>query len=287
MVRVYGKEFSFPKKYALYSGMGIFAFVFVALIYSAFGRDPDGVSNFFQAFINWSETGSNGNGHQKPFEYWIKVFSAYEWPTLVGLALSPLALLKMPSSVRLLSVMSVGVLLAYSIVSYKTPWCLLCFQWGFVLIFGYWCSRWWDHYRAFILILISVLGIHSLVQAHDVAFVNVDADDSYYIYGQTYRTLMPPISEILKKVEENPELKKTLRIQVLSAYTWPLPFLLGEINQAAYHSVQNAPERFDADYIFIDENLEQNYSSRIVGQYSRQVVKARQWASPMVILEKQ
>lgn len=286
MIRVYGKEFTFPKKYSWYGGMALIAFVMVAVVYSALGRDENGITNFFQAFNLWSETGSKGNGHQKPFDYWIVVLAKYEWPTLIGIALSPLALRKVPQAIRLLSVVSVGVLMAYSIVNYKTPWCLLSFQWGFVLVFSYWCSHWMERMKYLVVLLLGVVGVHSAIYAYDVAYVNVDADDSYYIYGQTYRELMPPVQVILDRVKADPALKDTMRIQVISAYTWPLPYLLGEIRMVGYHSEQNAPVKLDADYLFIDELLESKYAPRIVGNYSRIVVKARQWASPMVIYTK-
>ncbi len=286
MVRIYAKEYSFPKKYSYYSGMSLIAFFVVILVYSALGRDEKGITNFFQAFNFWSETGSKGNGHQKPFEYWILVFAKYEWATLAGVVLAPFALMKMPQSIRLTSVVSVGMLLAYSIVNYKTPWCLLSFQWGFVLVFAYWCSRLWDKNKKTVAFVLAIVGIQSVYQAYDVSFVNVDADDSYYIYGQTYRDVMVPIQQILNRVKEDPSLKKTLRIQVISQFTWPLPFLLGEINQVGYHTEQNAPDQLDAEYVLIDQLLEPKYASRLVGKYDRVVYRARQWASPMVFFTK-
>jgi uncharacterized protein (TIGR03663 family) len=287
MTRVYGKEFKFPKKYSYYAGMSLIGFLIVAVVYSAFGRDPDGISNFFQAFNFWSETGTKGNGHQKPFEYWFKVFGSYEWATLIGVFLSVLALKKVPSPIRLLSVMSMGLLMAYSIVNYKTPWCLLSFQWGFVLIFAYWCSQYWKKYQTWIMILFGIIAVQSAYQAIDVSYVNVDSENSYYIYGQTYRDIMPPIQKILDQVRADSVQKNNIKIQIISGYTWPLPFLLGELNQVAYHNEQNAPERLDADYVFIDESLEAKFAMRIMGSYSREVYRARQWASPMVIFKKQ
>lgn len=286
MTRVYGKEFTFPKKYSNYAAMSVIAFVMIALVYSALGRDGHGIANFFQAFNFWSETGTKGNGHQKPFTYWLSVFSTYEWATLLGVLLAPLSLMKVSQAVRLLSVVSVGVLMAYSIVNYKTPWCLLSFQWGFILLFAYWCAQVWKRFKVLVILILGVLGIHSIYQAYDVAYVNVDADHSYYIYGQTYRELMPPIQTILNRIKADPQLKETMRIQVISAYTWPLPFLLGEIRLVGYHTEQNAPIQLDADYLMVDELLDSKYSSRISGSYSRNVYRARQWASPMVIYTK-
>ena len=290
MTRIYCKEFTFPKKYSFYAGMSLIAFVMVVIVYSALGKDETGVGDFFQAFNLWSKTGSNGNGHQKPFEYWFKVLAQYEWPVLLGIVLSPLALIKkaikIPQPIRLLSVVSMGSLLAYSIVSYKTPWCLLSFQWGFILVVSYWCAHFWDRQKPVVLGVLAVFGAYSVYQAYEVAYVNVDADDAYYIYGQTYRDLMPPIQEILNRVRTNPELKKRIRIEVISQYTWPLPFLLGELKQVGYYGEQNAPAVLDSDYLFIDQLLESKFAARIKGDYTKVTVRARQWASPMVIYTK-
>jgi len=284
MTRVYGKEWTFPQKYSLYGLMSLIAFTMVMLVYSALGRDETGISDFFRAFILWSETGSKGNGHEKTFDYWIKIFAQYEWPTLIGVLLTPLALKKkVPQSIRLLSVVSVGTLLAYSIVKYKTPWCLLCFQWGFVLVLAYWCARIWDRQKVLVITALSIMGLHSAYQAYEVSYVNVDAEDSYYIYGQTYRDLMPPIEVIIGRVKNNPSLSGTMRISVISAYTWPLPFLLGEIKQVGYYNESNVPPVIDGDYVFVDQLLEDKFKARLVGNYSRELVRARQWASPMVI----
>ena len=130
--------------------------------------------------------------------------------------------------------------------------------------------------------LLAITGGYSLYQAVNVSYINVDADDSYYIYGQTYRDLMQPIQQVLDQVKADPKLKKTMRIQVVSAFTWPLPFLLGEISQAGYYTEQNTPEHLDADYLFVDELLDPKFAPRITGNYSRKVYRARQWASPMV-----
>jgi uncharacterized protein (TIGR03663 family) len=283
MNRIYGKEKKLPSQYHYYSGSLLIAFFMIVLVYSALGRDEDGISNFFAAFQFWSETGSKGNGHEKPFFYWIKIMLAHEWPTLIGLFLAPMALLKVPQGFRLLSIVSVGVFLAYSIVSYKTPWCLVCFQWGFILIFGYWVSKLWEKMLPLATVLLLLVGFQGVISAYEVSYVNVDAENEYYIYGQTYRSFMQPVGKIIDRVKDNATLKDQLRIQVISGFTWPLPYLLGEIRQVGYYGENNAPEVLDADYLMIDESLEKKYVQRIQGKYNREVVRARQWASSMVI----
>jgi uncharacterized protein (TIGR03663 family) len=268
--------------------------IFVALVFAAFGRDPDGIINFFKAFYFWSETGSKGNGHSKPFIYFYELLFRFEWMAIVGVGTSLLMIFKVNEGVRLLSLIGFGLALGYSIVSYKTPWCLLCFYWALVMVAAYWIARLSEIKNKRIaarlaLPLTGILLAYSAQQAYSVAYVNVDGEHPY-IYGQTYKDLMPPVNEILDRVKVNPELKTKLRIQVYSAFTWPLPYLLGEITQTGYYNESNLPAVLDADYIILDETFDAQYSPRIKGLaeglYSKSTVRARQWASRLVFYRK-
>ncbi len=265
------------------------ALAIIFLVFSAFGRDENGIKNFFQAFAFWSETGSKGNGHQKPIYYWLKLLFELEWFAFFGLILSPLALKKISSELRLIIIVTVGLLCAYSIVNYKTPWCVMSFYFGFIFFASFWVSKWMDQKnRKGILTCFLVVGFgFSAYQSYDVAYVNVDAEDHLYIYGQTYRDLMVPMKEITDQAKANPELLKSMRIQIISQFTWPLPWIFGEFKQVGYFGEQNAPAVLDGDYIIIDKVIESKYAPNIKGNYSRNEVRSRQWASPMVIYTKQ
>ena len=41
-------------------------------------------------------------------------------------------------SLRYLAIYGVGTLIAYSIVKYKTPWCIISFGWPFLFVLGGW-----------------------------------------------------------------------------------------------------------------------------------------------------
>ena len=272
-------------------GFGIIlgiAFGFIVIFYSGFFQDGKGIGNFFKAFYFWSQTGSNGNGHQKPFFYWIKVMFELEWFALLGLALAPLALFRMGRELRLLSIVSVGLWLVYSLVSYKTPWCMMSYYWGLIFIASYWVGKWMEKgggkwvWSAALLLGFSYCGY----EGYTLAYVNVDEDNQYYIYGQTYRDFMTPLAEIVELGRQNPALHEDLRVQVISGFTWPLPFVLGEFKKVAYHTDKNPPEHLDADYLLIDQNFEAQYVTRMVGNYSRAVYRSRQWASPIVVFKK-
>ena len=111
----------------------------VALIvafYSGFFFHWNGVKDLFAAFKPWFETGKQGHGHEKAWYYWIALIGNYELPALAGLITCLFALRFKSAIMRYLAIYGVGMLMAYSIVKYKTPWCIISFIWPFLFVFG-------------------------------------------------------------------------------------------------------------------------------------------------------
>jgi uncharacterized protein (TIGR03663 family) len=262
--------------------------VFIFLCFNAFFLDEEGMRKFFHAFELWSETGTKGNGHQKPWDYWFGLMAGYEWAFLLGLITLPYYAFRGKGPVRLLAWSTAIHFLGYSVVAYKTPWCMLSFAWGFVFLASIALSTLftskgpafagWG--------LLSILTVKAAVQSWEVSWRNPDQDGHPYIYGQTYRDFIDQTDVVLREVSERPGLKDTLRVQVISAYTWPLPYVLGEIKMTAYHGRDNAPAVLDGDWVMIDQNFEQEFAPRLRGSYSRFEARSRQWAYPMVFFKK-
>ena len=261
----------------------------IVLFFSGFFQDANGVPNFFKAFTFWFQTGENGNGHAKPFYYWIQLMGQFEWFALLGLFLCGLAFQKkIPRELKLVSLTSVVLWLIYSIVAYKTPWCVLAYEWGLIFVASYWLGKSYDSKKGQIWVILAMMGglTVSVYQAYDVAYVNPDQDNHLFIYGQTYREFLPPVQEIINLGRAHPELYTSMKMQVISTFTWPLPYLLGEFKSVGYYGAANAPNELDGAYIFVDLPLEAQMAPRLRGNYSRIEVRARQWAQPMVIYKK-
>lgn len=92
---------------------------------------------FFAAFDAWKETGMNDAGHCKAWYYWLQLFIRYEGPALIGLLWGVRALRPgMNRLARFVAIYGCGTLVGYSIVSYKTPWCVVSLLWPFLILFG-------------------------------------------------------------------------------------------------------------------------------------------------------
>src|SRR5256885_3743351 len=119
--------------FAVVVGTGVALIVF---FYSGTFFHWNGIKGLYQAYLPWFKTGSEGHGHEKPWYYWLSLISHYELPVLAGLLLCIFALRFKAMNLRYLAIYGVGTVIAYSIVKYKTPWCIISFIWPFLFIFG-------------------------------------------------------------------------------------------------------------------------------------------------------
>jgi uncharacterized protein (TIGR03663 family) len=123
--------------------VGGFAIVF---FYSGTFFNWSGVKGLYLAFKAWTETGEAGHGHEKLWDYWLKLMGpswgtetdrgCYELPMLAGVILCLFCQRFKNLSLRYLAIYGLGSLVAYSYVKYKTPWCIISFGWPFLFMFG-------------------------------------------------------------------------------------------------------------------------------------------------------
>jgi hypothetical protein len=95
-----------------------------------------GVKGLYQTFEAWFDTGHKGNGHEKAWWYWLMLIGRYEVAIALGLVACLFCQLFRDITIRYLAIYGVGTLMAYSIVAYKTPWCIISIVWPFLFIFG-------------------------------------------------------------------------------------------------------------------------------------------------------
>ena len=108
----------------------------IVFFYSGTFFHWSGVKGLGLAYTAWFETGTNGHGHEKPWDYWLRLTGRYELPVIFGLATSLFSLRLRNSSLRFLAIYGVGTIMAYSIVHYKTPWCIISLVWPILPLFG-------------------------------------------------------------------------------------------------------------------------------------------------------
>ena len=140
---------------AIVVAVGIVAIVF---FYSGSFLHWPGVRGLYETFATWYQTGSKGNGHEKPWPYWFELILRYEWPILIGFILCLGCQFFRNFAIRYLAIYGVGVLAAYSIVNYKTPWCVVSIVWPFLFVFAAGAAALKIPRKAFYVVGFAVVG---------------------------------------------------------------------------------------------------------------------------------
>jgi uncharacterized protein (TIGR03663 family) len=140
---------------AMVVGTGIF---FIVFFYSGTFLNWPGLKGLYGTFAVWYQTGSNGNGHEKPWPYWLELVMRYEWPVLVGLFLCGVCQFFRNFVIRYLAIYGVGVFAAYSIIHYKTPWIIISIVWPFLFVFAAGAASLKIPRKAFVIVAMGAVG---------------------------------------------------------------------------------------------------------------------------------
>lgn len=216
---------------------GVTAVVLLVVFYSGFLLNPEGLAGPFQAMVEWTKTGAAGAGHDKaghellPFVnyYWLALLARYEWPALAGLVWSVRYAWPAPAAPRLLAIMAAGILLAYSLVPYKTPWCIASIVWPWFLFFGLAADR-----RRWTRLVAGVLLAASLALALRLNFFRYENDAEPYVYVQTCSSVRTLTEPLLQAARRDPTVYHTAGAIHLESY-YPLPWMLGDFTRIGYY----------------------------------------------------
>jgi uncharacterized protein (TIGR03663 family) len=216
------------------------AFVFAGLwvaFYSSFFTNAKGIDDSFKTFEVWSRTGSVA--HVKPFLTYVYWLLSREGPLLFLGTLGALVTLFRRNALALFSALwAFGLIAAYSLIPYKTPWLMLNFVVPLALISGYLVQSIYELERGQMrltgVVLIIALSV-AAYQSIDLNFINYDNDnESYvYVYAHTTRGLLDLVKQVdtIAKEEDGDR----TGITIVSPDYWPLPWYLRNYSRVGYY----------------------------------------------------
>lgn len=215
----------------------IFAFVNV-LFYSSFFTNAKGVGDSLQTYMIWAKTGKQEHVH--PFAQHFMWLVGEESPILMlGILGAFLAVVRANNRFALFAAQwGFGLLAAYSLVPYKTPWLLLNFIIPLAIAGGYAVNEFYSWNRdgdqkfvwLVIIAAVAVIGYQTI----KLNFFHYDDEKYVYVYGHTYREFLPMVDEI-KRLGRQTGLNEDLDIAVLSPDYWPLPWYLRDYKRVGYY----------------------------------------------------
>ena len=249
---------------------GIGAIVF---FYSGTFFHWNGLKDLFRTFHAWFETGSSGHGHEKAWYDWLELIARYEWPVCAGLVLCGLTFLFRTLTLRFLAIMGVGTFMAYSIIHYKTPWCIISIIWPLLFAFGAFVilvprtRLVVSSIVASILLLVSFGYAISLNYFRCTSFIEANWDRNRplttnireffnaepYVYVQTYNDIYKLTTPLLELAHRDPRFYHLVG-HIIRPSPYPLPWILGDFPQIGYYEHDNNPAKLDADFLLVEES---------------------------------
>ena len=229
---------------AVAGAVALFAFIWVAF-YSSFFTNWKGVADSFRTFFIWKETGMS-EFHGKPSYTYVKWLLQADAPVLVLSALGAVVALFERRRNRFAvfaAAWGFGLLAAYSLISYKTPWLVLNFVVPLAVAGGYavqavglWAARRWprwreEHWQAAAALAAVAVGI-SLYQTVVINFREYDNDAYAYVYSQTQRQM----HDLVREIEQIGARAGTKEPGVATASPdyWPLPWYFRDNPRAGF-----------------------------------------------------
>jgi uncharacterized protein (TIGR03663 family) len=215
-------------------------FILVAVFFysSFFTNYPKGVADGFKTLNLWRQ---RTHEHEHPWYQYIYWLVLEEGVVMVLAGIGTLiAVWRADNRLALfLALWSFGLLAAYSLVGYKTPWISLNFIVPLALTSGYTLDVAYQKLREYQqaqLLLIPAVLIAGFCgyQLYQLNFVHYDDDQLPYVYAHTKRQMLTMLDEIDRIAQKNGTGTDT-GIAIVSPDYWPAPWYFRDYKKVGYY----------------------------------------------------
>ncbi len=275
----FGKQqvFKFDSKTGLHLIFFVLGAALVtALLFSSFGQNPQGLNGFLRSFGHYFNRAYGSGIHEHPWYYYFRLLFFFDsrsilWATEGGFLILFFvgiyflffkeSFAKGSVLLRLVALISVFTAIFYSIIPYKTPWNLLPFWTGMIIIcaFGF--------YQLFfrigkpaarfsIRLLLIVFTAHLIFQLYYQNAIHYADPQNPYVYAHPTPDIFK-IVEAVNLIASETEERSLLYIQVIVPNDdyWSLPWYLRRYRQVGWWN-RIPREIKPAPVIIADTNLE-------------------------------
>lgn len=256
-------------------GISLLVLVF---FYSGTFLNWQGVPDFFRAYGKWFHTGVVAGGHEKTDYqfgsfgllnwYWVALMARYEGPALLGLLVAVRLAWPAPAMLRYLAIYAIGALAAYSVVPYKTPWCIISILWPFGLLFGAGIA---ELRKAPIPKIVAPVVAAIALTASLVLCVRLNSrhftdPKEPYVYVQTQPGIGVITEPLLGLAARDPHNHDLTGAILLESY-YPLPWVLGDFSRIGYYGKEKEPANLDSDFVTALASREKEIEKKLSGPY--------------------
>lgn len=234
-------------------GLGLLAaFVVWLLFFSSFFTNPGGLVDSFRTYLPWLKRAGGHSPHIHPWNFYLQRLAWFHpakspvWSEglilMLAIVGAGVSLFGRKSSLhRFLALYTIVLTAAYSAISYKTPWCLLSFLHGFILLAGIGAATVVEFFRAHAMKAIAVIVLLACTvqltwQSWRASFVFPADRRNPYAYAQT----VPDILNLVQKTEGIAAVapagyNTVVKVIAPGGDYWPLPWYLRRFKNLGWY----------------------------------------------------
>ncbi len=263
------------------------ALLTACLFLTGFGTNMAGPIDYLKSYTPWLGRAHGTDIHLHPWNYYLRILI---WPEsekggplstellIVGLAMvgSAVSIFRprnlppdtAPGFARFIAVYTLVLTVLYSAIPYKTPWCLLTFLSGMVLLAGSGAATLLlilpgKPLKARAVLLLAAGMAHLGWMAYRVSFIHFADTKNPYVYSPT----APEVNALKDRVEALAHAYPQGDQMVVSVvwtddYYWPLPWYLRRFPNVGYwHAIP--PEIADSPVILSAPSFDEELTRRL------------------------
>src|SRR5688572_12371513 len=247
------------------------ALVVWVLFFSSFFTNFRGLADSVITYLPWLKRAGGESPHIHPWYFYFQRLAWFDSPKgpvwseglILFLAVvgAGAALVRKDSPlIKFLALYTLILAAMYSLISYKTPWCLLGFYHGMILLAGVGAATLMEWARRRVMrvaITVALLGFSAQlgVQAWRGSFVYVADSRNPYVYAQT----VPDILNLVIRVEGIGRVSAegfdtVVKVIAPESDYWPLPWYLRRFKHIGWY--ESVPEDWVAPIVIVSSKFD-------------------------------
>lgn len=284
----------------------LLAAVVSVLFFSSFFTHLRGPLDSFLAFGHYFARAGGAGLHDKPWYYYVETLLLVHrrpgpwWSEAFVLALALIGAVAVFSGktreegdggfLRFLVLYTFLMTVFYSAIPYKTPWTLLSFYHGIVLLAGVGAALLLRRAatragRTVVVLFLAAGAAHLGFQAYQANYSYPADPRNPYVYAHT-STAFLRLVERMEDLAETSPLGTSLGVMVIQPDRdyWPLPWYLRKFEKVGYWD--KPPEDLDAPVIIASPELRARLEERLRGEYTAEMHGLRPGVLRVVYIRK-
>jgi len=253
----------------------VVAFLAAAAFFTSFLKNREGMWDSLAAFKTYFEKSGAAGFHVQPWPYYLKLLAFSKsgggplWSEALILALAFVGIVSVflrsrrrqavPSPARFIFLYTLFSAAVFSIIPYKTPWNLLPFYAGFILLAGIGAAFLLSLFskiptKTLVLVVLAAGAYHLGLESYRANFVFYADPVNPYVYAQTGTDFLKLVKRVTDVAAVHPDNKEMLIKVICGPYeTWPLPWYLRSFKRVGYwQEARKAGPLLDAPVIISD-----------------------------------